>query len=234
MLAFFSILKLIFILVWTCSAIIIATIACVFMWSPRIPVFLAKHLWSPITLFLIGARVIVEGKENITRGQHYLILSNHASYADIPTLFRALPLYLRFIGKDELQKVPFIGFYMKLSGMIFIDRSNPRKAHQNILEAVEIAKTGKNVVIFPEGTTILGDDIAPFKGGFTVLAKKAKSTILPVRIRGTHKVWPSDSNFKIRKGKITITIGEPIPFEDYADLSNKEILKEFRQKIVAL
>ena len=177
MLAVLSILKLILILSWSMVAILIATVTYLFTWSPRIPVFLAKHLWSRIMLFLLGARIKVYGKENLRKGEHYLVMANHTSYADIPTLFRALPLYLRFIGKDELRSVPFLGFYMKLAGMIFINRKNAREGRETIMSAAHTAKSGKNVVIFPEGTTIEGDQIAPFKRGLQLpcLAERYKS-----------------------------------------------------------
>ncbi|MBD3637157.1 MAG: 1-acyl-sn-glycerol-3-phosphate acyltransferase [Crocinitomicaceae bacterium] len=234
MLTILSIIKLIFILIWSLFAIVVATITYVFTWSPKIPVILAKHLWSRIMLFFLGARVQVTGKENIDKGKHYVIIANHSSYADIPTLFRTLPLYLRFIGKDELRKVPFLGFYMKLSGMIFINRRNPRKARESIIEAAKIAKSGENVVIFPEGTTIEEDTIAPFKRGTTILAMEAESAILPVRIRGTHKAWPGTSNLKIRGGRIKVNIGKPIPFDQFKDKNNTELLKELRETIEAL
>lgn len=234
MLALISILKLIFILLWSLLAIVLATITYAFTWSPRIPVFLAKHLWSRTMLFLLGARVKVYGKQNIKKGQHYLIMANHTSYADIPALFRALPLYIRFIGKAELKKVPFLGFYMKLAGMIFIDRINPRKGRESIINAAKTVKSGKNVVIFPEGTTIEGDKIAAFKRGLHLLAAEAKSPILPVRIKGTHRVWPGNSNLKIKGGKITIIIGEPIPYTEYKDQKTTDFLKKMKGAIEEL
>lgn len=234
MLALLSILKLILILLWSLLAIVLATITYVFTWSPRIPVFLAKHLWSRTMLFLLGARVKVHGKKHVKKGQPYLIMANHTSYADIPALFRGLPLYIRFIGKDELRKVPFLGFYMKLAGMIFIDRSNPRKGRESIINAANIIKSGKNVVIFPEGTTIEGDQVAAFKRGLHLLAEDAKAPILPVRIKGTHKVWPGNTNLKIRGGKITIIIGEPIPYETFKDQKTTDFLKEMKAAIEKL
>lgn len=231
MLAVISILKLILILIWSLLAIVAATVTYIFTWSPRIPIFLAKHLWSRIMLFLLGARVKVSGLEHIQKGQHYLVMANHSSYADIPALFRSLPLYLRFIGKNELKKVPFLGFYMKMSGMIFIDRSNPRKGRSSLINAAHIAKSGKNVVIFPEGTTIENEEIAPFKRGLHVLASEAESVILPIRIRGTHKVWPSNSNFRIKGGKIQVTIGEPIFYKEYAHLNTTAFLKKMSDTV---
>ena len=120
---------------------------------------------------------------------------------------------------------------MRMAGMIFIDRSNPRKARQSLLDAAQIAKNGSNVVIFPEGTTIEGDEIANFKRGARVLAMESESTILPVRIRNTHRVWPSNTNLKIRGGKIDVTIGKPIPFEEYQNLNTTEFLKEMKEEL---
>jgi 1-acyl-sn-glycerol-3-phosphate acyltransferase len=79
--------------------------------------------------------------------------------------FEPCPLLLNFIGKAELRKVPFLGFYMKMSGMIFINRSNPRKSYESIASAAALIKDGKNVVIFPEGTTSEDGEIMPFKRG---------------------------------------------------------------------
>lgn len=234
MLAVLSILKLILILIWSLFAIVVATVVYLFSWSPNISIFLAKHLWSRVMLFLLGSRINVIGKSNIQKGQHYLIIANHTSYADIPTLFRTLPWRTTFIGKNELKKIPFLGFYMKMAGMIFIDRTNPRSARASIKNSAEIAKKGKNVVIFPEGTTIKGDEIAPFKRGAILLAKEAESVLLPIRIMGTHKVWPITSNLQIRGGKITVIIGEPIPYSTYEDKSTTVLLDELRSKIVEL
>ncbi|MCB9222874.1 MAG: 1-acyl-sn-glycerol-3-phosphate acyltransferase [Crocinitomicaceae bacterium] len=232
--AVFSIFKLFLILLWSFICITIATIVYLFSFSQRATVFLAKHLWSRTFLFLIGARVKVIGKEKVIPGQNYLIMSNHCSYADIPTLFRSMPLLLNFIGKEELRKVPFLGFYMKMSGMIFINRSNARRSLESIEAAAKLVKEGKNVVIFPEGTTSETGEIMPFKRGGLELAQASKSTILPVHIKGTCRIWPGSNNFNMRNGKITVTIGDPIPFEEYGQKPTKELLVELREKIIAL
>lgn len=234
MLRIISILKLILILFWSLLAIIIATVVYLFTWTPKVSIFVGKHFWSRVMMFLVGTRIKVHGKQNIQKGQPYLVISNHSSYTDIPTLFRALPIYPRFIGKNELRKVPFLGFYMRMAGMIFIDRSNPRKAKTTIGEAAELAKKGNSIVIFPEGTTIIGEEIASFKRGAAMLAFNCQLPILPVRIKGTHRAWPSDTNMKIRGGKIDVHIGQPIPYHSYKDKSDIEFLKEVREEIIKL
>lgn len=221
-------------MVWSFSCIMFATVVYLLSFSKRATVFLAKYLWSRPFLMLIGARVKVYGKENVIKGENYLIMSNHCSYADIPTLFRSMPLLLNFIGKDELRKVPFLGFYMKMSGMIFINRSNARKSMESIQSAAKLVQDGKNVVIFPEGTTSNTGEVMPFKRGGLELAIAAKSTILPVHISGTCKIWPGDNNFKMRNGLIKVKIGEPIPFSSYENKDPRDFLKELREIILEL
>ncbi|UKN01809.1 1-acyl-sn-glycerol-3-phosphate acyltransferase [Paracrocinitomix mangrovi] len=185
-------------------------------------------------MMLIGTSVKVHGLENVNPKEHYIVAANHSSYADIPALFRALPLYLRFIAKVELKKVPFLGFYMRMSGMVFIDRSNSQKSQKSIEEAGEILHAGNSVVIFPEGTTIPGEDISRFKKGVVILGKETKTTILPVKIDGTYRAWPGDSHLKMRGGKVVVSIGKPIPYEEYKDMDDLEFQNKLREIVVGL
>lgn len=185
-------------------------------------------------LILMGSRIKVSGRENIDSDKNYLIFSNHCSYADIPVLFNSLPLYIRFIGKNELKKIPFLGIYMRISGMIFIDRSKPRKAKASLEDAAKLLHTGKNVVIFPEGTTIEDGKIAPFKRGCHTLATLGEKDILPVRIRGTLSIWPISSNLKMKNGRIQVIIGKAISYEEIKDMKATEFLKKMQNRLEEL
>lgn len=183
-------------------------------------------MWAPLALFIMGARLRIEGLDNIKKGQHYVIMANHTSYLDIPVLFRALPMTIHFIGKKELKKVPMLGWYMALSGMIFIDRENAKKARLSILKATKLVRQGYNVVIFPEGTTSETGKIAPFKKGGFVLAQGSQAPILPVRIKGSGIVWPSTSMMNLKSHEVVIQIGKPVPYEEYKDLPLTVNMKE--------
>jgi len=221
-------------MIWSLISILVATLAYFLTFQKNVMLFLAKHMWSRPLLIILGSRVKVSGKENLVKGQHYLIMANHTSYSDIPALFRAVPFNLHYVAKAELKKVPFLGWYMKNSGMIFIERQNKVKSKESIDAAGELIKAGKSVVIFPEGTTSKSGEIAEFKKGGMHLAMASESMILPIRIKGSKKVWPSDSNFKLRGGKIEVIIDKPIPFEEYKDSEFDEFLPELRQQIIDL
>lgn len=196
--------------------------------------FLAKHIWARPMLMILGMRLKIHGKENIDKKQHYLIVANHASYSDIPVLFRTLPFNVHYIAKAELKKVPLLGWYMKTAGIIFMDRKNNRNAKASIIASGELMKKGKSVAIFPEGTTSITGEVAKFKKGGMHVAMAAESIILPIKIKGSFEAWPSTSNFKIRGGRIDVIIDKPIPFEDYKDEDVNVFLTKLRQQIIDL
>ncbi len=216
------------------TSIIIATLTYFLCFQPNVMLYLAKHLWArPVIMILLG-RIKVYGKENLKKGEHYLIMANHASYSDIPALFRSVDFYLHFIAKAELRKVPFLGWYMAMSGMIFIDRQNKTKSRESLADAGELIKQGKSVVIFPEGTTSKDGEIGTFKKGGMHLALASESTILPVRIKGSRRLWPSNNYFNLRSSKVEVIIGEPIPYRAYKDRELEDFLTDLRQQIIEM
>jgi 1-acyl-sn-glycerol-3-phosphate acyltransferase len=191
-------------------------------------------MWAKPMLLLFGARIKVTGLEHLTKGQHNLIMSNHTSYLDIMVLLSRMPFYIHFIAKQELRKVPFLGWYMETAGMIFIDRQNKKKSLDSIRAAGKLIQSGKNVVIFPEGTTSKTGEIGSFKKGGIHLAMASESLILPIRIIGTGKIWPNKSFTNLRWGKVEVIIDKPIPFEDYKEQDQKKFAAKLRQQIVDL
>jgi 1-acyl-sn-glycerol-3-phosphate acyltransferase len=137
------------------------------------------------------------------------VVSNHQSFIDIPILFRALPINLYFVAKKEIKKMPFIGWFMMLTGMIFIDRSNRQKSYASMQLAGQKIKKGKNVLTFPEGTRSKDGIIGTFKKGSFSIAIENNIAILPVSIANAENVW-NTNKMKLNPGMITVKIGEPI------------------------
>jgi 1-acyl-sn-glycerol-3-phosphate acyltransferase len=219
---------------WTILCISTSLVVLLITFSRKIPLIMARTLWSPGILFILGAKTKVTGLENINKSKTYVVMVNHSSYLDIPTLFRILPLNLHFIAKKELKKVPFLGWYMMATGMIFVNRGNSKEARQSIVDAAELIKDGKTVLIFPEGTVSKSGEIMRFKKGGFHLTHQSGVEILPVSLKGTNAIWPSDSNTNFKRGIIEINIGKPIVTSTYGvgDLNN--LLDEVKVTIEGL
>ncbi|MFR0656901.1 lysophospholipid acyltransferase family protein, partial [Pantoea sp. SIMBA_079] len=81
--------------------------------------------WAPLLLDAAGG-LTVDGAEAIDWSRPYLVVANHQSILDICVVFRAVPVPLRFLLKDEMRRVPFVNWYAQATGMLFITRDDRR------------------------------------------------------------------------------------------------------------
>ena len=142
-----------------------AIVVILITFNQRIPVKMARTMFAPGILWACGIKLQIMGLENLKEDESYVFIANHQSYLDIPVLFRAITHGLHFVAKKEIKLVPFIGWYMMATGMIFIDRSNRVKAVASLDKAGKLIKNGKDVLLFPEGTRSKTGQIGEFKKG---------------------------------------------------------------------
>lgn len=201
--------------------------------QPRIPLRMASWYWARALLSGAGATLEVRGAEHVDWRQPLVLVSNHASIIDICALFRAVPVPLRFLLKQEMARVPFVGRYARALGMVFIDRGHPRDARRSLMAAVGLLRDGAVVCAFPEGTRSRDGRIGPFKGGAFQLALEAGASVVPVAIAGSGAVLPP-SGFAVRPGVIRVSFGRPIATGALAAGDRQELARQARDAVVAL
>src|SRR5207247_1160784 len=138
-------------------------------------------------------------------------------------------IQFRFTAKKELFRIPFLGWHLRRSGHVPIDRTNPRAAIRSLAQAAEAIRKATPVVIFPEGATSHDGAIKPFKGGGFMLATKSEADVVPVTIRGSREIL-KPKTYHIRGGLVNVTIGRPIPS---TNKSTSELAEVVRNEIVA-
>jgi 1-acyl-sn-glycerol-3-phosphate acyltransferase len=114
----------------------------------------------------------------------YVVMANHQSLLDIVLLCR-VPHEMKWVIKEELFKVPWIGWMLRLTGDIAVRRGDPESGGEAIARARAYLAQGMNVMIFPEGTRSRDARLLPFKSGAFRLAIEAGVPVLPVAIWGT-------------------------------------------------
>jgi 1-acyl-sn-glycerol-3-phosphate acyltransferase len=186
------------------------------------------RMWARMILFTARVRVSVRGVENVKAGRPYVLCVNHQSHMDIPILLAALPFQFRFAAKKELFRYPFLGWHLRRSGHVPIDRENPHAAVKSLRDAAEMIKRGAPILIFPEGGTSRDGIIKPFKGGGFMLATKSSAEVVPVTIRGSRAVLVPRT-YHVRGGPVEIVIGQPIPSEG---VSTTELANRVRQEVL--
>ena len=196
---------------------------------------MSKRLWVlPMIWARVNARVTpvevkVSGREHIKPGQSYVIVANHLSHFDILAVYGWLGVDFRWVMKQELRKVPALGYACEMLGHVYIDRSNPEAAKRSIDNAKHQLKNGTSIFFFPEGTRSVSGEMLPFKKGAFHLAKELGLPVLPISIRGTHEILPA-SSLNLSPGTAELQIHAPIEVDDETDsdalmMQAREIIK---------
>ncbi len=182
-------------------------------------------------LWAAGTKHEIVGLNNLDYLENgFLVVSNHQSYFDIPSLSVALADYgVSFIAKDSIKKVPIIYHYMCVMDCLFLNRESAKSGMQMIKDGNKLLKSGVNLSIFPEGTRSKDGRVSDFKAGSLKIATRINAPIVPISISHSHDVNPSSS--VIRKGTIKILIHQPILSEDYQDLSAQELCDKLEDLI---
>lgn len=178
-----------------------------------------------------GIRVIVSGEENVPTDTNVLFVSNHQGDFDIPILVACVPKDKSFVAKAELGKAKILKRWIDYLGCVLIDRSDMKQSMKAILEAIDLIKKGKTMVIFPEGKRSRSSQIGEFKAGSFKLATKTNVPIVPITIDGSYKVKEQNNNIII-PADVTVHIHEPIITKNLSK-QEKDNLPELVKSIIA-
>lgn len=199
--------------------------------NQRVGSFWGGVVWSRFNALITPVKVSVRGRQNIKKGESYIVVPNHQSMYDIFVIYGWLGLDIKWIMKKELRKIPGVGFGSAKVGHIFIDRSNQRAAVESLNQAKEKLKNGSSVVIFPEGTRSKSGKLLPFKRGAFKMALDLGLPILPVTINGTKNIMPAVNPLKLLPGKASVIIHEPIPAGGYTEDKMGELMERVKNVI---
>ncbi len=185
--------------------------------------------WSKDNLWLSRARVEIEGLENIDLSKPQIFVANHSGLHDILSLSAYLPIQFRWIAKKSLFNVPFMGWHMRRSGYIAIDRENPRDAAKSIIEAAAVIRNGVNAIAFPEGTRSRTGDLGNFHSGAFSLALRTAVPLVPISLDGSYRVI-APKTLQVNPGTvIRIKIDLPIDLSRYSTGDKRRLMDDVFQ-----
>lgn len=191
----------------------LTTIIGSFLFGNRLCGFYPARLWSVITCYLAFCPVKVEGRQNLMKSHSYIFVANHQGAFDIFLIYGFLNHNFRWIMKQELRKVPFVGAACAAAGHIFVDRSNTKSIKESLDKARNQLTGGISVVVFPEGSRTETGKIGRFKKGAFQLATDLNLPIVPITIDGSFRIMPRGV-YTLRPTHLKLIIHKPISTDD--------------------
>ena len=177
---------------------------------------LQKGMLIPFTEAM--AHPTVEGEEWVQELDRPVILaSNHTSHADTPLLLYALGDRVRertvvAAAADYFYDRRLIGFLTSLwlNTFPFARSGGPQEV---LHRSSQLLKSGWNLLVFPEGTRSPDGTLQEFRPGVGHLATENRVDVIPMHIRGAHRIMPKGRDIPI-PAKATIRIGKPLKVLD--------------------
>jgi 1-acyl-sn-glycerol-3-phosphate acyltransferase len=187
------------------------------------------RMWSRLILVTSGVRVTARGLDRLETGRTYVFVANHQSIYDIPILFWSLPYQLRIIAKESLGHVPFMGWHLRRSGHMLVDRKRPEPT-RIIQWASRLTSNGLSLIVFPEGTRSRDGRVARFKGGSFYVALEAGLPVVPLSVVGSrHVMWKG--RLTTYPGEVRLVVHAPIDTRGMAGADAKEFGERVRRVI---
>lgn len=164
--------------------------------------------WIGHRLFRAMARGFYDfrivGAENLRFEGSAIVAANHVSFLDPPFIGQAFDEPLYFFARKTLFDHPLAGWLLKEWQSIPIDRDKPDTA--SLKATIRLLKSGKKVLMFPEGTRSPDGSLQPAEAGVGLFLAKTGAPVLPVRIFGTYEAYPRGARF-LRPSSITLVVG---------------------------
>jgi 1-acyl-sn-glycerol-3-phosphate acyltransferase len=102
-------------------------------------------------------------------------------------------MQFKWVAKESLFGVPFVGWNMSLAKHIKLRRGSFSSIKHVYREAALWLRDGMSVLFFPEGTRSETDQMRDFQNGAFKLAIKEGVPVLPVKIEGSGDAIPKGS-----------------------------------------
>jgi 1-acyl-sn-glycerol-3-phosphate acyltransferase len=172
----------------------------------------------------VGFKFRAEGVENLPQTGGYILCSNHRSYLDPIFLGVKVKRQLAFMAKEELFRVKLLGPIIKKLGAFPIARG---KGDTRAVEfAIDTVKSGKALMLFPEGTRSKDGKLLKLKSGAIVIASQSQGLIVPSAI-----IFEGKLRFR---RKVTVRYGKPISCDELEiNGADRQSLKAAREKLSA-
>ena len=172
----------------------------------------------------------VTGVDNIPApGSGFMMYANHQGLFDILAITASFDKPWAAVMKKELYNLPMLKQMARCTKSLSLDREDVRQGLEVIRAVTKEVESGRNYLIFPEGTrSKQGNKLLEFHNGTFRCATKSKCVILPIALVNTYKVFDEKGTKPV---EVEVHFLKPIPYEEYEGMNTMEVAELVRGRI---
>ncbi len=182
-------------------------------------------------LAIAGVKVNIVGEENLWRARPAIFIGNHQSSLDPIIMGALLRKDFTAVGKQEAKYDPRTLLASLFFDPVYINRSDPTSAIEELNKLVERVQSGTSIMIFPEGTRMPTPEPGRFKKGAFHMAMQAGVPIVPVVFRNCGELLGPHAKV-ISPGTVDVAVLDPIDTTTWRAEDLNEIVESVRQLYV--
>lgn len=181
--------------------------------------------WSKLACRLGLCRIKVVRKGKLDPNQSYVFVPNHQGIFDIFLIYGYLGQNTKWVQKQELRRIPFVGKACEIAGHVYVDQSSPRTLKDTIEKAEAQIQEGVSMTIFPEGSRTSTGKMSKFKRGAFIIATEMNLPVVPVTVNGPFDIMKIHT-YLINPNKMELVIHEPIPTDNLTEDNIPELMNQ--------
>lgn len=186
------------------------------------------HLWGKLACRLALCRIKVVRHENLDPDQSYVFVPNHQGAFDIFLIYGYLNQNIKWVQKQELRKIPFVGKASEIAGHVFVDQSNLKSMKETIMKVEAQLSKGSSMAIFPEGARTTTGKMGRFKRGAFVIAEEMGLPIVPITVNGPFDLMKMKT-YLINPCELELIVHKPISTVGLSDENMSEFISNCRE-----
>lgn len=185
----------------------------------------AHQILNPLWTFRTSGTMLADPR------RPYVVVANHQSFVDI-LLISHLPWEMKWMSKESLMRIPFVGWMMRMSGDIRVVRGQKDSIIKAMAACRDRLDKNVSVMIYPEGTRSKTGEVGPFKDGAFRLAIESGCPIVPMAVNGAYSALvKGDWRFGVSDAEVRVL--EPISTEGMTLADVPELRERVRDIIIA-
>ena len=178
--------------------------------SEREATNISLSAWTSVASAIARLKLLIDGEEHLWSHRPAVFIFNHQSAVDVLITARMLREDVIGVAKKEIKHQLPMGIVFTYTGAVFIDREHVGDPRLALKPAVDALKTGRSVVIAPEGTRSRDGKLGSFKLGAFHMARQAGVPIVPIIIHNAQDALPY-KGIVVHPAEVKVTVLPPQP-----------------------